>query len=136
MLHDIQAQSTQSLQIIQECQSSLKKLEQHYCNALQEIRDDKKLVALSKLYAEMQTLLTQGELQITQMQVIAKQAARDAKTSNDNAKHCEAIMDALSAKFSDIEIKRPKPPLTQDNTESSTQASEQVKEDSSHNDKQ
>lgn len=136
MLHDIQAQSTQSLQIIQECESSLKKLEQHYSRALQEIRDDKKLVALSKLYAEMQSLLTQGQLQIEQMQVIAKQAARDAKTSNDNAKHCEAIMDALSAKFSDIEIKRPKPPLIKEGTESSTQAGDQAKEDSTHNDKQ
>ena len=45
-------------------------------------------------------------------------------------------MDALSAKFSDIEIKRPKPPLIKEGTESSTQTGDQAKEDSTHNDKQ
>lgn len=104
MLQEIHTQASQSLLTIQECESTLKKLAQNYEKALQEIRDNKKLIALAKLHAEIKSQLAQGEMQIDYMQAIAKQAQRDAKTSNDNARHCEAIMDALSKKFPDLEI--------------------------------
>lgn len=105
MLELIQNQAAQSLESIQECEATLKKLESNYKNALNEIRDDKKLIALAKLHAEIHSAITNADIQLENMKALATQAARDAKTASDSARHCEQILDALSKKFIDIEFK-------------------------------